>query len=80
MITIDGKSYPTTSDAAEQFHVSSRTVLVWIRDGTIPPPPEVIQGKRTFLTFPPEYMSIALQKLEDLRKLAVSKRKNQNKK
>ncbi len=59
MIRVGGKSHPTLQDAAEHFHVSTRTVRGWIDTGVLPEPPTVEWGTRTIEVFPADYLSKA---------------------
>lgn len=65
---IDGKEYPTVSEAARKFKVNVRTVKIWIDKGIIPEPPTVDYGVRKIRVFPDEYMRRALKALDDYRK------------
>ncbi len=60
MMTIDGKRYPTISDAAKRFRVAQKTVYSWIEKGWISEPPTVPQGTKNIQIFPDDYMRSAL--------------------
>lgn len=59
MITINGKSYKTTVDAAKNLGVSTKTVREYIKRGIIAEPPEVRQGLRVIRYFPDDYLKKA---------------------
>lgn len=67
MIVVRGKTYSTTMDAAMELGVSTKTIRQYILKGIIPPPPEIRYGVRTLKHFPPEYMILVRNRLEDYR-------------
>ncbi len=67
MIVVRGKTYYTTMDAAMELGVSTKTIRQYILKGIIPPPPEIGYGVRTLRHFPPEYMSLVRNRLENYR-------------
>tara|TARA_B100001989_G_scaffold240560_2_gene205732 strand:- start:79 stop:303 length:225 start_codon:yes stop_codon:yes gene_type:complete len=67
MIEIDGKRFPTVSDAAAALGVSARTVNEYVTKGIIPKPPTVTQGLRDVNVYPTEYMERAMECLKDFR-------------
>lgn len=64
MIVIKGVAYYTTSDAAREFGVSTKTVRSYIQKGIIPEPPTVLFGIRKIRHFPREYMKKAIRNIE----------------
>ena len=67
MIVVRGKTYTTTMDAAMELGVSTKTIRQYINRGIIPPPPEIRYGVRMLKHFPPEYMQLVQNSLEDYR-------------
>jgi len=64
MIEIDGKRYPTISDASRQLKVSVKTINQWIERRVVDQPPSVTQGLRSVRIFPPEYVEEIRRKVQ----------------
>ena len=67
MMRINGKDYPTLSEAAVIFGVAPKTVREWIRKRIISHPPQLSHGARTVDYFPTEYMERAKEELRQYR-------------
>ena len=52
---IDGQWHDTISDAAEVFKVAPKTVQDWIKNGYVPKPAVLKQGRREIQVFNEEY-------------------------
>jgi excisionase family DNA binding protein len=59
MIKVDGKEYPTVTEAAKTLRVSKKTIYVWIAEGVLPGPPTVRQGLKAVQYFPDSYLRSA---------------------
>jgi dsRNA-specific ribonuclease len=67
MMRINGKDYPTLSEAAVSFGVAAKTVREWIKKHIISRPPQISHGARTVDYFPAEYIERANEELKQYR-------------
>ncbi len=75
MIRTGGQTYPTITDAADYFKVSTKTVAAWIVKGIIPAPPHITYGTRTVEVFPATYLEEAAKALNKFRSARQSPRR-----
>ncbi len=64
MIIINGITYMTIADAAEELGVSAKTVRSYIVQKIIPEPPFIQYGNRTVQHFSKKYMDSAKKMLQ----------------
>ena len=69
MLVVGDKEHPTVTDAAKQLGVSAKTINSYIKNGIIPPPPQIEQGLRMVNIYPKEYIDEAKRYLRRRRKL-----------
>ena len=69
MLVVGGKEHPTVTDAAKQLGVSAKTINSYIKNGIIPPPPQIEQGIRMVNIYPNEYIDKAKRCLTRRRKI-----------
>jgi hypothetical protein len=67
MIMINGTTYMTIIDAAEELGVSAKTVRSYIVQKIIPEPPLIQYGNRTVQHFSKKYMDSAKKQLQAYR-------------
>lgn len=63
MIIINGKTYATIIDAAQELAVSAKTVRQYIAKKIIPDPPVIQFGIRKVKHFPEDYLADAKKRL-----------------
>lgn len=67
VLTIDGVTHKTITDAAKRLKVSEKTVRTWINNGVLPQPPEAAFGTRTVQVFSEAYLRAAIKSVEKIR-------------
>lgn len=65
MIRVNGVDHLTLVDAAKRLGVSSKAVNEYIKQGFLPEPPRVRQGRRSFYSFSDEYLRDAKRRMEE---------------